>query len=135
MEPKTGSPPFELELGVVASSIQHATYRLRGNQAIPWRESETVNGFYKLIIYLTAVLSFCKKEGEMIKTDTGFIAVFTKYDNAFNTVIEPHLPLLSARSLDEDTDIGIEPIEMSESRYNAYYTEDGLEGVKFVHYI
>ena len=70
----------------------------------------------------------------MIKTDDGCLAVFTKYDSIFMTVIEPHLPPLVAHSLMDNIELSPEPIDIIEVKYSVHHTETGLEGVKFVRY-
>ncbi len=69
----------------------------------------------------------------MIKTDTGYIAVFTKYDSVPQCINVPEFRMIEPRSLSDLSDLG---------DYMAYYipynistVEDGLDGVKFVHYI
>ncbi len=66
----------------------------------------------------------------MIKIDGGYLAVFTKYDSVFTAVNEPYFKHIEAN----------QPMDFNGSmydyrRYNIDRVEDGLEGVRFIHYI
>jgi len=63
----------------------------------------------------------------MIETNEGFMAVFTKYDSIFECINEPYF---------KDITMGAEFLsDMCDyHQYHIKNIENGLEGVKFVHY-